>query len=214
MFSPSKKEPNPPAATPSIRGQQSPQTRTEDSITKLRTSLTSSGDAVASDGAGLDDGVLLAGEGARGDAKAGERLRPPAEDDEGDERGGDVERGDEPRGEGQLHDDHAVHGADGEARHHPARRQLVPPRRHAPRAARFAGLGVAVQADGRLRSLLVAPAVPRVRHRQLEARRRRPVVPVLVLPPPPLLLHGGKILAASDSCPWGLSFGCGGGGCW
>jgi hypothetical protein len=162
----------------------------------VQTSPTSNGDAVAGDGAGLDDGVLLPCEGARGYAEAGECLRPAAEDDERDERSGDVERGDEARGEVELHHDDAVHGADGEAGHHPAGRQLLPPRRHALPAAR-PHLGVAVEAAGRL---LVA-AVPRVGHLQLVVWR--PVA----LPPPPLLLHGGKILAKSDSSAGGTDFG-------
>jgi len=85
---------------------------------------------VARDGAGGDDGVLLAREGpaGAGGAEAGQRARPAAERQEREQRGGHVHRGHEPRREVQLHHDDGVHGPDERRRHQAPRRQLLAPR--------------------------------------------------------------------------------------
>jgi hypothetical protein len=90
-------------------------------------------DARAGDDAGLDDGVLLAGEGPdAGEPGLGEELGPGGEEEEAEETRRDVERGDDPRGEVQLHDDDAEHGAQERAHRQRPRRHLLPPPRHLP----------------------------------------------------------------------------------
>ena len=132
---------------------------------------TAEGHGVARDGAGLDDGVLLAGEGAAGNAEAAEGARPAAEREEGEQSGGDVHRRIEPRAEADLHLYDREDEAYEQRGHHAARRDLLAPRRDALRRARRRGLRLHVRrggAGGRLLDL-----VP--------ARRRRAA----------LLLHGG-----------------------
>ena len=137
---------------------------------------TAEGHGVARDGAGLDDGVLLAGEGAwragAAEAEAAERARPAAEREEGEQRGGDVHRGVEPRAEADLHLYDREDEAHEQRGHHAARGDLLAPRRDALRRARRRGLRLHVRrggAGGRLLDLV-------------RARRRRAV----------LLLHGGS----------------------
>jgi hypothetical protein len=92
--------------------------------------------AGAGDDACLDDGVLLAGEGRVRDA---EQARPRLEEEEPEQAGGDVERGDDPGREHQVHHDAAERRAQQQARRHSASRHLFRPRRdgrHLERALR------------------------------------------------------------------------------
>ena len=78
---------------------------------------TSNSNAVASNGAGLDHGVLLLSERSGDNAEPVEEFGPSSEKNEGEEGSRDVESGDEASGEVQFHHDHTVHDSDDDARH-------------------------------------------------------------------------------------------------
>lgn len=91
---------------------------------------TSDGYAVAGDGAGLDDRVLLPGERSGDDVHLLEDLSPGLDEDEGEESRRYIEVGDEACGEIQLHYYDAVDAPDQQARHDSSNRYLLLPRRN------------------------------------------------------------------------------------
>ena len=90
----------------------------------MRTAVCHAG---AGDDAGLDDGVLVAGEGAVVHAELVEQAGPRLEEEEAEQAGGDVERGDDPGREHQVHHHAAEERAQRQARHHGAQRHLLRP---------------------------------------------------------------------------------------
>ena len=155
--------------------------------------FTTEGDAVGGDDAGLDDGVLLAREGLLEQAAALDGLGPEADEEVAEEAGGDVERGDDPRGEVELHDDDAEH--DGEQRGDDERpqRELLPPRRHPlvrehPLHRRRVARRGAIAARQPLAAPGLARALARVAVPQLRGRAR---LRHLLVPPAPASRRGG-----------------------
>jgi hypothetical protein len=92
--------------------------------------LTAEGDAVGRDNAGLDDGVLLPGEGLAEEAHPLGGGGPHADEEEAEQPRGDIEGGDDPRGEVELHDYDAEHDGQQRADDECPQRELLPPRRH------------------------------------------------------------------------------------
>jgi hypothetical protein len=88
---------------------------------------TAEGDAVGGDDAGLDDGVLLPGEGMAEEAHPLDGGGPHADEEETEQPRGDVERGDDPRGEVELHDDDVEHDGEQRADDERPQRELLPP---------------------------------------------------------------------------------------
>lgn len=99
--------------------------------------FTAEGEVVASDDAGLDDGVLLAREGPVANAELGEDNGVELDEEEAEEPRGDVERGDDAGGEAELERDDREDNAEEDADDDPSHSDLRPPRRDLRRSESF-----------------------------------------------------------------------------
>lgn len=89
---------------------------------------TAKGDAGGSNDARLNNGVLLPREWLLENPGLVEYLRPRLHEEEAEQPRGDVERGDDPRREVQLHHHEGEENREDEAHDHRSERELVLPR--------------------------------------------------------------------------------------